>query len=599
MNLLNHPFDNEYILKKRKSIKKELLQKLESNTQIIIKKIAILGGSTTHDIKDVLELFLLNHGIQAEFYESEYGQYWQDAMFEPQELIEFKPDIVFIHTTNRNIKNFPRLGLTKAEVNHMLTAEYQHYEMMWDKLFTTYHPVIIQNNFELPFYRLMGNKEASDFHGRIHYINELNSYFYDYANSHENFYIHDINYISSCYGLDKWSDPFYWYMYKYALCVPAIPTFAFNLANIIKSIYGKNKKSLILDLDNTLWGGIVGDDGPENLEIGHETSLGQAYTEFQEYIKAHKNIGVILNVNSKNERENALAGLNHPDGTLRPEDFIYIMANWNPKSKNMMDIATQLNILPESMVFVDDNPAEREIVKAQIPGAAVPEVGTVETYIRAIDKCGYFEVTNLSGDDQKRNQMYKENAMRQQLEQSFTDYKDYLLSLEMTANIKPFEPVYMARIAQLTNKSNQFNLTTKRYTQSEIETVAASKDYIALYGKLKDKFGDNGVVSVVIGKKINTALSLELWIMSCRVLKRDMEAAMMDEMIRQCKTAGITKILGHYYPTAKNKMVADFYDLQGFTKTAEDSSGNTEWEFIIDETYKNKNTVIKVVKENE
>lgn len=599
MNLLNYPFDGEYILKKRKSIKKELLKELEGNTQIITKKIAILGGSTTHDIKDMLELFLLNYGIKPEFYESEFGQYWQDAMFEPEELKEFQPDIFFIHTTNRNIRHYPTPLLTEEAIDAMLQAEYKQYEMMWDKLSSTYHATIIQNNFELPFFRLLGNKEANDIHGRVHYINRLNSYFYAYANQHTNFFIHDIHYLSSCYGLDQWSDPFYWYMYKYALCVPAIPAFAHNLSNIIKSIYGKNKKSLVLDLDNTLWGGIVGDDGPENLEIGHETSMGQAYTEFQVYIKAHKDIGVILNVNSKNERENALAGLNHPDSVLHPEDFIYIMANWEPKSKNITDIASQLNILTDSMVFVDDNPAEREIIKTHVPGVSVPEVGTVETYIKAIDRCGYFEVTNFSNDDIKRNQMYQENALRQELEQSFTDYKDYLLSLTMTGTIKSFEPVYYSRIAQLTNKSNQFNLTTRRYSQSEIEEISASNDYIALYGRLEDKFGDNGVVSVVIGKKEDHILSMDLWIMSCRVLKRDMEYAMMDEIVAHCKNCGINTIMGYYYPTSKNKMVANFYELQGFEKIKEDSDGNTVWEFKIPDDYTKKNTVIKVVNDNE
>lgn len=190
--------------------------------------------------------------------------------------------------------------------------------------------------------------------------------------------------------------------------------------------------------------------------------------------------------------------------------------------------------------------------------------------------------------------MYKENAKRAQLEGSFSNYTDYLWSLEMKGIIKPFEPVFMARIAQLTNKSNQFNLTTKRYTQTEIEEVAASEKYITLYGKLIDKFGDNGVVSVVIGHVVEDICHIDLWIMSCRVLKRDMEFAMMDSLVKRCQERGISEIRGYYYPTAKNAMVREFYALQGFDKIVEDADGNTQWKFVITNEYQNKNTVIKV-----
>ncbi len=587
---LEYPFDHEYILKKAKSLKKTLLNE---DTRRIKKKIAVLGGSTTHDIIRILELFLLNYGIEPTFFESEYAQYWQDVMFN-SELKEFAPDIIFIHTSNRNIKEYPNVTQDAQEIELLLQQTYEHFAVMWKKIETEYHCPVIQNNMEYPFYRLLGNKDASDMHGRIHFINQLNDKFYAYASSHNNFYINDINYLSACFGLDKWADPLFWHMYKYSLCLPAIPSLSFNVANIMKAIYGKNKKSLVLDMDNTLWGGIVGDDGVENLEIGQETSMGQVFSEFQQYVKDHKGIGIMLNVSSKNEHENAIAGLEHPDGVLRPDDFILIKANWEPKSMNIQNIAKELNILPESLVFVDDNPAEREIVRQQVPGVAIPEIGSPEQYIRILDHSGFFEVTSLSEDDRKRNEMYKANVQRQQQEQSFGDYGDYLKSLEMTGTIKTFEPLYMARIAQLTNKSNQFNLTTKRYTQSEIEEEAANPDRITLYGKLEDRFGDNGVVSIVIGRIEGAILHIDLWLMSCRVLKRDMEFAMMDELVAQCMKKNITQIKGYYYPTAKNAMVREFYALQGFTKEKEDEIGNTVWYYNIDKNYENKNQVIRV-----
>ena len=289
-------------------------------------------------------------------------------------------------------------------------------------------------------------------------------------------------------------------MYKYAMALEAIPSLAHQVASIIKSIFGRNKKVLALDMDNTLWGGVVGDDGPEGLELGEETPNGQAYLEFQRYIKRQKDIGVLLTVCSKNDPENALAGLRHPDSALSPEDFQVIRANWEPKDRNIAETARILNLLTDSVVFADDNPAERHIVASSLPSTAVPEMEGVENYIRILDRNAYFEVTSLSADDLRRNEMYKENALREAERQSFADYSDYLRSLDMQGEILPFSQTYMQRIAQLTNKSNQFNLTTKRYTAAEIEAVAASPTHITLYGRLTDRFGDNGVVAVVIGE---------------------------------------------------------------------------------------------------
>lgn len=591
MKELEYPFDAEYIMKKKKRIKKDLLN--QSNSWIE-KRIAILGGSTTSDIKQILELFLMNYGIKPSFYECEYNQYYQSAVFDNAELVEFQPEIVYIHTTNRNITSYPQMNDSASDIDELLENEKRKFESIWYNLEKRYHCQIIQNNFEMPAFRLLGNKDASDIHGATNFLSRLNMIFYSYAQSHEKFFICDINYISADYGLMKWSDQFYWHMYKYAVNVSAIPYLAFNVANIIKSICGKNKKGFVLDLDNTLWGGVIGDDGVDNIVLGPEESEGQAYSEFQRYIRLHKQLGVILNVDSKNEYENAIAGLNHPDSELKPEEFINIQANWDPKDRNFKKIAEDLNLLPESLVFVDDNPAERHIVTEQLSGVCAPELDTITNYIQIIDRSGFFETTIISGDDLKRNEMYKKNAERSRLQASFADYEDYLKSLEMSGIIKAFEPIYMARIAQLTNKSNQFNLTTKRYTQAEIEQVASDDRFITLYGKLIDRFGDNGVVSVVIGHIAKKVCYIDLWIMSCRVLKRDMEYAMMDQLVEQCKQAGVETIYGYYYPTAKNAMVKEFYAMQGFTKVKEDEEGNTEWQLDITKEYVTQNKVIKL-----
>ncbi len=593
MKELDYPFDAQYILAKKKKLRRELLTGGYSGS-FIDKKIAILGGSTTSDIKLILELFLLNYGIRPTFYESEYNQYYQDAMFPNPALEAFAPDVIYIHTSNRNVTAWPQVADSAETVDELIRNETEKFSGMWDRLASVYHCPIIQNNFEMPLFRLMGNRDAYDIHGAGNFLTRLNMAFYEYARTHENFYICDINYISADYGLKEWSKPFYWHMYKYALNVSAIPYLSFNVANIIKSIFGRNKKGFVLDLDNTLWGGVIGDDGVENIVLGPEESEAQAYSEFQRYIKAHQQLGVLLNIDSKNDYENAIAGIKHGDSAFTEDDFICIKANWDPKDRNFTAIASELNLLPESLVFIDDNPAERHIVTEQLKGVQAPAIGEVTEYIQNIDRSGFFEVTTLSKDDLKRNEMYRENVQRARLEASFADYTEYLLSLDMTAVIKPFEPVYMARIAQLSNKSNQFNLTTRRYTQAEIEQTAADPDYITLYGKLTDRFGDNGVVSVVIGHVLGEQCHVDLWIMSCRVLKRDMEYAMMDALVKHCQFRGVKKIVGHYYPTAKNGMVREFYALQGFTKVSEDEQGNTDWEYELTGEYKNKNKVIQV-----
>lgn len=590
MKELEYPFDAKWIISSRKKIKKQLLT---SNSSFIEKKIAVLGGSTTSNIVQVLDLFLLNQGIKASFYESDYGRYYEDAVFENDYLKDFKPDIIYVCTNNRNITSYPSLSDSVGEVNSLIDAQMHKFIMIWEHLSSEYNCPIIQNNFEMPYYRLLGNKDASDIHGAVNFLSRLNMAFYEYSQNHKDFFICDINYISADFGLKEWSDPFYWHMYKYAMNVSAIPMLSFNVANIIKSIFGKNKKGLVIDLDNTLWGGVIGDDGVDNIKIGLETPAGQVYSEFQSYLKSLKQLGIVLNIDSKNDEVNALAGLNHPDSILGEDDFIVIKANWDQKDRNFSEIAQILNLLPESLVFIDDNPVERHLVTGQLPGVSAPEIGESHQYVLNIDRNGFFETTYFSEDDLKRNEMYQENVKRFQLEASFSDYDDYLDSLNMRAIIRPFEPIYMARIAQLTNKSNQFNLTTKRYTQGEIEDISKNENYITLYGKLEDKFGDNGIVTICIGHKDGVLCHIDLWLMSCRVLKREMEYAMMDAFVGKCLEADVSEIRGYYYPTAKNGMVKQFYADLGFEIISEDDVCSS-WRLRIDDGYESRNKHIKV-----
>ena len=522
------------------------------------------------------------NGIKPEIHEGEYALFYEELVFDDGTLANFAPDIVYLHTSMRNIKVWPVPGddadtvakLAEAEAGRFITAAQAGLKLGC--------PVIL-NNFELPPYRVMGNREGSAAAGKVRFVRKLNELLADFADSTPNVYLNDLCYLQAQHGMDAFSDQTAWYAYKYPCALDKLPYLAQSVANIIKSLLGKNKKALALDLDNTLWGGVIGDDGP-----------GMAYMEFQQYLKELSAVGVLLNVNSKNEMVNAEAGFKRADSVLKKEDFICFKANWEPKSHNIVNMAKEINIFPDSFVFVDDNPAEREIVRQQVTGVAVPELGAPEDYIKSIDRSGYFEVTNLSADDQKRVAMYKQNAQRAEMQASFGDYSEYLRSLEMTGDFGAFDAPHAERITQLINKSNQFNLTTRRYTAAEVEGLIGDENYVTLYGRLVDKFGDNGIVSIVIGHVDGDVMDMDLWVMSCRVLKRDMEKAMFDCLCADAAAKGVKTIRGHYYPTAKNLLVKDFYATIGFEQTSVDEAGNKEYVYHIPADRKPQCSVMEV-----
>lgn len=589
--LLTYPYDNEMLLRKQKSLRRMLAERSEGLTE---KRIAILGGSTTETIKNLLEVFLLHAGIMPRVYESEYNKYYEDAIFDNPELDAFRPEIVIVFTSVVNIIDMPTIEDDDSVVQKKLDRETQRFQEIWGSLERKYHAVIIQNNMDLPYEAPLGSLEDTASFGTYRFVEALNERFANCARNQENFYIHDLHGLSARIGLNRWHQRSQYYAYKFAMNYDVMPDVALGLAKIIRGILGKNKKCLVLDLDNTLWGGVIGDDGVNGIEIGHETPLAEAYTAFQEYVLKLKMRGVILAVCSKNEEDVARSGFNHPDSVLHVDDFVSFRANWEPKNINLAAIAKEINIGTDSLVFIDDNPAERLLVRATMPEVAVPEVDPTDvfSFIRALEGAGYFEPVTISEDDKKRNETYKENKERQALEKSVANYDEFLASLSMEAEIDEFRPVYFDRIAQLTNKTNQFNLTTRRYTRAEIEQIAQDGKYITLYGRLTDRFGDNGLISVVIGEKKEGKLHILLWLMSCRVLKRGMEHAMLDALAEKARTGGCQKLVGYYYPTKKNKMVADMYRDFGFSQQEDDGEG-TAWEMDL-ARYEKKNQFINV-----
>lgn len=578
------------LLRSCRTLKKELVKQ----TNLLSTRIAILGGSTTTEIRSMLELFLLAQGIQPVFYESGYNRYSEDVLFGNPDLWNFKPDIVFIHTTWHNVSQFPELFESEAEIEQHIRREMARFESLWEKIHTGLGALIIQNNFDLPRLRPLGNLEASQSFSRINFLLRLNAEFAKYARSRTRFLISDILYLSAQVGLADWLGHGYWYNFHMALSPTATVALARNVAVIVKSMYGKSKKCLVLDLDNTLWGGVIGDDGLQNLILGRDHPVGEAFLDFQRYVKDLQRRGIILAACSKNDIENAKEGFSHPDSILRLEDFSAFKANWNPKPDNLREIAAELNIGLDSMVFVDDNPAERALVSEELPEVAVPDVGSdVSSFAEILEREGYFEVNQVVEDDLSRSAHYSSNAQRKASQSAFCNYGEFLASLEMTAEIGPFLPVYLERITQLINKTNQFNLTTRRYTSAEVEAIAEDPQFITLYGRLTDRFGDNGLVSVLIARVADKIAEIDIWLMSCRVLDREMELAMFDSLIEQCQARDIRKVVGVYIPSKKNGMVAGHYSGLGFDRVDTSSEGRELWQYDIPPKYSAKTRYIR------
>ena len=581
----------EDVLTKRKGLRR----RLASRAQLLPIRIAVLGGSTTNEVVDLLELWLLESGFSPVFYQSEYGRYHVEAVHDPEKLIGFAPDVVYLHTSYPDLRGFASLQATEAELDEQVGAELGRFVEIWRSIDEKIGCQVIQNNFEFPPQQTLGNLDATHLGGRTRFVMQLNLAFARAAATRSRLMIQDVCGISARVGLERWFDWERYFSYKVLTTPEGSYALAVSLAAMIRGMYGKTRKVLVLDLDNTLWGGVIGDDGVDRIAIGRETPVAEAYTAFQEYCLALRNRGVLLAVCSKNDEAVAKQGFEHPDSVLKLEHISCFKANWEPKHENIQAIARELNLGVDSFVFVDDNPAERAIVEAQVDGIAVPDVGSdVAAYAGIIEAGRYFEQTSFSKEDVERAALYQENSRRSAFETKFADYGEYLDSLEMTAEIEPFNRLYIERITQLTNKTNQFNLTTRRYTLAEMEAVLDDRRAIGLYGKLTDRFGDNGLISIVLGRRDGDALGIELWLMSCRVLKRDMEMAMLDALVERAQAAGVRTLRGVYVPTKKNGMVADHYSRLGFSTEVTNADGRVEYSLEI-LGYRARSTHIRVM----
>lgn len=392
----------------------------------------------------------------------------------------------------------------------------------------------------------------------------------------------DVNALASLVGTAAWSAGRYGYAAKYPFSTAMIPLYAEHVMRIVAAQMGRSRRVLVMDLDNTIWGGIVGDDGTEGLVLGNGSPLGEVYAALQRMALSLKERGIILCVSSKNDEAIALdAFRNHPEMILKEEDIVAFRVNWDDKAANIKAIADAIGLGLDSFVFLDDNPAERKRVREALPAVAVPELpGDPSDWLSVVQSAGYFEQAGFSKEDQLRAGFYKANALRAAQMERIGDHDDYLRSLAMTLSIVPFDSAGRKRIAQLISKSNQFNLTTRRYSEAEIAAMESNPGILAVQGRLLDIFGDNGMISAVICRQAGQRWEIDTWIMSCRVLGRRVEEAMLQYLVEQARGRGITTLVGRYIPTAKNGLVRDHFSRLGFVQT-DSQNGETTWELAV------------------
>ena len=458
----------------------------------------------------------------------------------------------------------------------MIEAECGHWIALCRSLHERTNCEIILDNFHALPLNPLGAAGARTPGDRNRFIASVNATLADRLPPYV--HIHDVASLAALYGVYQWFEPRYWYHGKHPVSFACLVPYVRTLAHIIGALRGRSAKCLVLDLDNTLWGGIVGDDGPDRLLVGPGDPVGEAFLAFQRYVLDLKNRGVVLAVCSKNDEAVALAPFSsRPEMLLRRDDFSAFVASWEPKSRGLRRIAEQLQLGLDALVMVDDNPAERAEIRQALPDVRVVELRyDPSDYPFDVERTGWLETVSVSAEDRRRSEMYRENTIREQLRNSSGDYTAYLHSLAQRARIAPFERATLDRVAQLTGKTNQFNLTTLRLTRSELEAMIDSPRYVTATVQLADRFGDNGLISVFAARAENDDLWIDLWLMSCRVLSRGVEHLLCNHVLQRASESGYRRIHGIYRPTPRNQMVRGLYQSLGF-ESAEPVDGGEHW----------------------
>ena len=537
-------------------------------------KIAVLGDTATQLLTTAVKGEAVARGLALDIYEAEYNQIERQLLDPTSDLYQFDASIVIIFQSTHKLCEYHSLlaadkqELVAEERQAFLTSICENSAFADKKIIYFNYPEI-----EDTVFGSYANKVETSFSFQVR---KLNYELMLLSKQYPNLFICDIAGLQNLFGRQFMFSPNVYMSTEMVLSVNALPYVASRVVDIIGAIRGQFKKCLILDLDNTVWGGVIGDDGLEGIELGHGLGIGKAFTEFQMWVKKLKQRGIIICVASKNNEETAKEPFEkHPDMVLTLDDIAVFMANWETKVDNIRAIQGILNIAFDSMVFLDDNPFERNMVRENIPGITVPELPEDPgKYLEYLYSLNLFETASYSQADKDRTKQYQVEAKRVSLAKTFTNEADFLKSLDMVSTVSGFSKFNTPRVAQLSQRSNQFNLRTIRYTEADITSMAENPDVIDLSFTLEDKFGDNGLIAVVIMKKQDDeTLFVDTWFMSCRVLKRGMENFTLNTMVECAKKRGYKRIIGEYLPTPKNKMVEQHYPNLGLTPLEVASGG--------------------------
>lgn len=551
-------------------------------------KLVIMGDCATQHVATAIRGMGYSKKLNIEILDTDYNQILAQTMDPNSECYSFSPDAVLIDMCSEKLYDaFTELDDDRR--SSFANDKIDEIESYWNSIKNNCDAKIIQFNFPETDDRVFGNYANELQYSFILQQRKLNILIGERAKNAGNVVVVDISYVQNILGRRNFHDEKLYYAAKMPYSLEALPYIAGEVVNVVNTLRARTKKCVVLDLDNTLWGGVVGDDGLEGIQIG-ELGVGHAFQAFQVWLKELTKRGIILAVCSKNDEDKAKEPFEkHPEMVLKLDDISMFVANWEDKAGNIRNIQETLNIGMDSMVFIDDNPFERNLVSSMIPEITVPEMPEDPAmYVSFLQELNLFETISYSAADKDRTRQYREEASRVTLQKKYASYDDYLKELEMIAEVKPFDEFQTPRISQLTQRSNQFNLRTVRYSEDDIRRIATDDRYVTLYFTLRDKFGDHGLISVVIMEKQDDALFVDTWLMSCRVLKRGMEEFIMNSIVNAAKDNDFSKITAQYIKTPKNSMVEHIYDRMGFL-----SLGDGMYELIVD-AYDNKKTFITI-----
>ena len=535
-------------------------------------KVALLSSSTIDHLMPLLKFWLARRGFAAEILATPFNSIAASCLNPASDLYTFRPDIIWFFTTWRDVDMNITPGMSLELVERQVESAADQSMSLIRKARDNSNAQIIVNNADIPSAEIFGHLEASAPWSQRNFLSRYNLELAKFVHAETGIMMFDLEHLSATFGKQHWEDPPYWYHSKNAFTFNALGMISFQFASVVMSAQGLAKKCMVLDLDNTLWGGVIGDDGLEGIKLGNGAA-GEAFVDMQRYAKALKDRGIILAVCSKNEDGNAREPFEqHPDMQLSLEDIAVFVANWRVKADNIRHIAETLNIGLDSIVFVDDNPVERDMVREMLPSVTVPELPDDPTlYVSILQAGRYFEAVSFSEEDSQRAASYKANAARTEARTKFSDLSSFLENLEMQSEVRGVNTFNLPRAAQLINKSNQFHLTGTRYSEAQLKSFVERDCYRIRTFKLSDRFGDNGLISVTVLRLDGKAMIIDTWVMSCRVLGRQMEEFIINEIVDVARAAGAETLIGCYLPSKKNGLVADLYPRFGFSQTpAED-----------------------------